>query len=623
MKFRANRPSLRAILLIGTALLLIGLQVLALYPGVTTPLERVEYSTQDLMMRIRGAQPPSGDIVIVAVDDFSFNWTKLQWPWPRTYLAQIVDQVNRGGAKVVGLDVFLFEADPNAGGDSALAASLAQSPSAVSVMQIFRSGDGVVTLQQPRAEYGAALDGVGVTTFTRDEDAVVRSVDAYQTFGGTTYPNWAFEAARLYLDRGPASVSSNGNLTFGGSAVPLQGRRLLVNFNGPAGTYPTYSAADVADGITLEQNPDAFRGKIVLIGATSVTLQDVYPTPFSAQTLTPGVEIIANAVDMLLQGRFVRAAPPWGGLLLTLLAAVAAWFITRRQRPIQVISLLSLALVLYIVVGYLVFVNAGLYLPLTAPLSMLFLGVVLPTLEQAVSQELEKRRVRGLFTRFISPEMVDQLLATQDINSLNKRTDLTVLFSDIRGFTTLSEKLPPEQVVGLLNSYLEAMTAIVHKYGGTVDKYEGDGLMAFFGEPVPYADHALRAVRAATEMLLELPGLTETWIREGRPIQRIDIGIGLNSGPVFVGLIGSAQRINYTVIGDNVNLASRLQDLTKTYHWPLLVSESTWNQVRDEFDGEWADSVIVKGKTEPVNLYRVLGPKNAPKAERIQPWKSA
>lgn len=134
---------------------------------------------------------------------------------------------------------------------------------------------------------------------------------------------------------------------------------------------------------------------------------------------------------------------------------------------------------------------------------------------------------------------------------------------------------------------------------------------------------SLRAVRAATEMLLELPDLTETWIREGRPIQRIDIGIGLNSGSAFVGLIGSAQRINYTVIGDNVNLASRLQDLTKTYRWPLLASESTWFQVRDEFDGKWANSITVKGKTEPVNLYRVLGPKIAPEAERIQPWKSA
>jgi len=134
---------------------------------------------------------------------------------------------------------------------------------------------------------------------------------------------------------------------------------------------------------------------------------------------------------------------------------------------------------------------------------------------------------------------------------------------------------------------------------------------------------SLRAVRAATEMLLELPDLTETWIREGRPIQRIDIGIGLNSGSVFVGLIGSAQRINHTIIGDNVNLASRLQDLTKTYRWPLLASESTWFQVRDEFDGKWANSITVKGKTEPVNLYRVLGPKIAPEAERIQPWKSA
>jgi adenylate cyclase len=248
---------------------------------------------------------------------------------------------------------------------------------------------------------------------------------------------------------------------------------------------------------------------------------------------------------------------------------------------------------------------------------MLFLGVILPTIEQAVSQELEKRRVRNLFTRFIAPEMVDQLIATRDINSLNKRAFLTILFSDIRGFTTLSEKLTPEEVVAILNPYLEAMTGVIHRHGGTVDKYEGDAIIAFFGEPVSYPDHAARAVRAALDMRLALDNLKARWQREGTPRPNLEMGIGIHSGEAFVGLLGSAQRVNYTVIGDAVNLASRLQDLTKTYQWPILLSERAQRQVQEEFETEFVDSPVVKGKTEAVNIYKLLGRVGG---ERIKSW---
>jgi adenylate cyclase len=616
-----RKVSLPFSILVGTLLLLLGLQIAGLYPGVTTPIERTEYSARDVLTRIRGVRPTSGDIVIVAIDDFSFNWTGYQWPWPRTYLAQIVDEINRGGAKVVGVDIFLFEPDPDPEGDPAFASALGDAPSAVSVMQIFTdSTQNVSTIRRPLTPYRDVLDGIGITSFSLDEDAIIRSVRAYDNYSGETYLHWAFELGRHFLDLEPVSLSSTG-LSFNGSPVPLQGGQMLVNFAGPAGTYPTYSAASVALGDVLAQNPDAFRDKIVLIGATTVTLQDLYPTPFSAQQPMPGVEVVGNAVDTLITGQYLRESPPWLALLLTLIAAVVAAFITRSERPSQIITLLIAAMLAYALICFFAFTQVGWLLPVSGPEAMLFLGVVLPSLEQGISQELEKRRVRNLFNRFISPEMVGQLIATQDINSLNKRADLTILFSDIRGFTTMAERLPPDEVVALLNSYLESMTDIVHKYGGTVDKYEGDALVAFFGEPVPYNDHAARAVRSAIEMQTELPGLTEKWIQEGRPIDRFDVGIGLNSGDVFVGLIGSAQRINYTVIGDNANLASRLQDLTKTYDWPILVSESTYGQIKDEFDGELIDTVVVKGKTATVNVYKILGAKLAG-ARRIQAWKS-
>ena len=616
-----RRLTLRVILLAGTALVLLVLQLAASLSDANSPLQNLELGARDAMMRLRGPRPPSGEVVIVAIDDLSLAWKGEQWPWPRAYLAEIVDKLNKAGASVIGLDIFLFEASSDQSGDEALGRALAESEASVAVMQIFRdpSQPGSVTLNLPRPIL-ESLDGIGITSLERDKDAITRSLQAYDYFGEQVYYNWAFELARLYIGAEPPSEASSTGLMFNGRAVPLQRGNLLVNLAGPAGTYEPepYSVAALMEGDVLEKNPDAFRGKIVLVGATTITLQDLYPTPFSSQRLTPGVEIVANAVEMILHGDYLRESPPWVGLLAILAAAMLAAVISRSQRPSLTLIFLGLAMGFYALAGYLIFVKARLYLPMVGPQVMLFLGVLLPTIEQAVSQELEKRRVRNLFTRFISPEMVDQLIATQDINSLNKRANLSILFSDIRGFTTLSEKLAPEEVVALLNPYLEAMTGVIYKHGGTVDKYEGDAIIAFFGEPVSYPDHALRAVRAAVDMRKALEELKARWEKERTPRPNLEMGIGIHSGEVFVGLLGSAQRINYTVIGDAANLASRLQDLTKTYQWPVLISESTQRQVQEEFETEFVDSVLVKGKSEPVNTYKLIGRRGS---EQVKGWK--
>ena len=241
---------------------------------------------------------------------------------------------------------------------------------------------------------------------------------------------------------------------------------------------------------------------------------------------------------------------------------------------------------------------------------MLFLGVVVPSLEQAVTQEVEKRRVRNMFSRFISPEMVNQLLDTQDISSINKRTELTILFSDIRGFTTLSEKLSPEDVVSLLNPYLEIMSAIIHKHGGTVDKYEGDAIVAFFGEPIPHKDHAVRAARAALEMREALNRLNKKWQTEGTYTDTFEMGIGLNTGEVFVGLLGSEERVNYTIIGDAANLAARLQDQTKEFGFPILISGETNESIKAQFYSEFVAKLVLKGKSEAVEIFRLMVERN-------------
>jgi adenylate cyclase len=605
--------------IIATAILLIVLEIAGYLPNVTNPFNGLELATWDTFFRLRGQRPPNNDVVIVSIDDASLNWVQQPWPWKRTQLAAIVNWLSKAGARVIGLDIFLFDPSANPADDQALATALANAKATVSVNQIYPTPEfNGETNQLPLPIFKKALSGIGITEVTRDSDAITRGVTAYKSFNGTIYYNWAFELARLYLGVDPPSNPSQVGLTFNGKFVPLNNKDLLLtNFAGPSGTYThQYSAAFVPLG---DYPPDIFRNKIVLIGSTSETLQDYYPTPFSPSVPTPGVEVVANTVATILQGNYISQAPPWTTIALIILAAIAAWFISKISRPTLAVILLAGGLVGYYLLQYEIFVQARWEFAVITPATMLFLGVIVPTLDQAVSQELEKRKVRNLFSRFISPEMVSQLIETQNIDSLNRRSELTILFSDIRGFTTISEKLKPEEVVSLLNPYLAAMTNVIHKHGGTVDKYEGDAIVAFFGEPIQYPDHARRAVLATLEMRQVLYDLNQQWKAEGRSKDGFEMGIGLNTGQVFVGLLGSEQRMNYTIIGDNANLAARLQDLTKEFGWPILISESTYQQVKDEFNAEFADSRLVKGKTEPVGIYKLLGAKDAPENELVKP----
>jgi len=586
------------------ALGFIALQVVQSLPGKTSFLQPLDLAARDTAMRLRGSLTPETPIAIVAIDDASFNYTGYHWPWSRAYLAQIVTALDKAGAKVIGLDVFLFEADPDPAGDKALAQAFADSKAAVTVMQISRSDSGE-TLKLPISPYAASFKGVGISGILYDEDAIVRSLQAYDqsAFNNTTYFNWAFAVAQAYTGaQAPKLVSSN-EIDFNGQRFPLENQRLLVDFSGPAQTFgPYYSAYRVALG---DYPADAFRDKIVLIGATSLTLQDVYPTPFSAQQRTPGVEVIANAVNELVSGQSLSTAPLWANILLIIAAAGLAWFFgrSRRMRVIVILTLATAAA--YLAAWYGLFLWGHTWFALSPIELTLVIGSVVPVSERLVRQELEKRRLRTLFSRFVAPEMVNQLVETQDISSLNKRATLTVLFSDIRNFTSLSETLPPDQLVSILNPYLAAMTDIIHHNRGTLDKYEGDGILAFFGEPIAYPEHALCAVRAACEMQAHLEKLHQTFEQSGAVKAPFEVGIGLNTGEVFVGLLGSEQRLNYTVIGDSVNLAARLQDLTKEIGGPVLVSETTWELVKDSVEGEFAGFHTLKGKHEQVKVYRI------------------
>ena len=576
------------------------------FPGQASALERLELAFNDSSFRLRGTERLFDDIVIVAIDDESLVWVDELWPWPRRRIAEIINWLDDAGARVIALDMFLFDPAPIPEDDRILVEALANANLTVSVNQIFTT-QYTITHEPPLEIYQKVLDAYGISEIERDDDAIVRAITAYKTYGGEVFYNWAFEVARLYMGVEGPSNPSLAALTFNNARVPLnQQGKMLINYSGPTKTFPSYSAAF----LTLGDYPqEVFKDKIVFIGATSETLQDLYPTPFSGTNLTAGVEIVANATATVISGNYLRVAPPWMTLVLILTAAAISWSIVKNQQPIAAIFIVIGSITAYLLLRQFVFYQTGWQFAQVAPTVMFFLGVIIPVLEQTAAQEMEKRRVRGLFGQFISPDMVTQLLETQDVSSLNKRTELTILFSDIRGFTTISEKLTPEEVVALLNPYLEEMTKVIHKHGGTVDKYEGDAIIAFFGEPLPFTDHALRAAKASIEMRDALKALTDKWIAKGLYSESFEMGVGINTGEVFVGMIGSEQRINYTIIGDAANLAARLQDQTKELGWPILISEDTFLQIQHEFDARFAESKLLKGRSEPVNIYRLIGPK--------------
>jgi adenylate cyclase len=377
--------------------------------------------------------------------------------------------------------------------------------------------------------------------------------------------------------------------------------RVYVNYHGPSYTYPHYSMADVIDRKVPSQ---AFAGKIVLIGATATGIGDLRPTPFGSQDY-PGIEIHANVIDDILnQGFLQRGARQSVCDVLMILAfgiPFGVWMALVSPRWTW-FSIAALALL--VAVDYLAFLR-GQWLNFTIPALTVIFNVVLVSLYRTLVEEKEKRRVRAAFGQYLSPEVVRRLLVNPQLVEPRK-TEITVMFSDIRGFTTISEKLDAQELALFLNEYLSDMTQIVFKHRGTLDKYIGDAVMAFWGAPIEDPEQAVMACQTALDMMARIHEMQKKWQAQGKP--RLDIGIGLNTGVASVGKMGSSLRLAYTALGDSVNLSSRLEGLNKDYGTHILVNEPTYLAAKNSaFVFRELDLIRVKGKNEPVVIFELLG----------------
>jgi adenylate cyclase len=390
--------------------------------------------------------------------------------------------------------------------------------------------------------------------------------------------------------------------------------RMLINYLGPAKTFPHYSIADI-----LKDRLDAgiFRDKIVLVGATATGIYDLRVTPFS--TVYPGVEIHATVIDNILRGNFLQQSA-WTTFLdvcSLIFFGLVIGIAIPRVKAVHGILICLFAIGFFVAANTLVFSRFNIWLNLIYPVLTMMTIYLVITVYRYVTEEREKKKIKGAFQYYLTASVINEML--KDPSKLKLGGDkkkLSVLFSDIRGFTTISEKMTPEELVHLLNEYLTAMTNVVFRHDGLLDKYMGDAIMAVFGAPLDQPDHALRACGTALGMMEELKTLQKKWASEGRPA--FNIGVGINTGDMVVGNMGSDMRFDYTVMGDSVNLGSRLEGINKEYGTNIVISQYTHEAVKDVLFCRELDSVKVKGKELPVKIYELLGKKND-----AEMWKNA
>jgi adenylate cyclase len=571
--------ALRVRMLVGVALLAAAVACALVLTGV---LREAELTTVDARFGVRGERPP-GDLVVVGVDDVTFDTFEERWPFSRNRFAAVLENVSADEPRVIVYDVQFTEQSDDVRADNRLIeASRAAGNVVFATTEVGDRGEANVFGGSEALRYARATAGNG--GLPEDRGGVFRRVTE-QIDGLDTLAVAAVE--RL------------------GRPVPterLGGDGAWIDYLGPPGHVPHEHFSDVALG---EVEPGRFRDKIVVIGATAPALQDIHPVSWPEGEMD-GPEIHANAIATLVAGVPLRPVGRGVDVALAVLLALVAPLLGLALRPWTGLVVALVAGLLYAVAAQLLF-DSGWIVAVVAPLTGLALGFVGTLLVHWLSATFERARTRDVFARFVPDAVVDQVLtrATEegDPRLGGERMDATVLFSDLRGFTTFAEAREPEQVIEVLNRYLTAMSDAILDHGGTLVAYMGDGIMAVFGAPVEADDHADRALAAAREMLARLERFN-AWIRERGLGDGFKMGIGLHSGPVMSGNVGSARRLEYAAIGDTTNTAARLEGMTKGTPYQLFVGEATRDRLRGARDGlEFVSELEVRGREHAIRVW--------------------
>jgi adenylate cyclase len=592
-----------------------------------------------------------------------------RWPWPRVVHSSVIDFLARAGARVIAYDVQFGERDRRTGfpygdatwsgaeSDAALVEAVRASGRVITIADVTYEGvaeggdvppdealeatgydpgagfEARPAARPPFADLAAASLAVGHSGFVLDADGPVRWTLPFVRVGGQALPALGIATALAAAGIRRGEVGLDGDrLLMGRVAMPLVARpvpsfgaappglagRALVNYRGPAvlddgvsrpyASYAfydvLYSEEQVLAGEAPDLDPARFRDKVVFVGVTASGLADTFPTPFGDTGRMPGIQVHASVTDSVLSGRFIR--PAGAGARVATVVAVALLVGLAGALLSVPWAVVAAAAVTVVFLGAAVqlFAN-GVWLSMVEPVLAIGLSLFGGVSYQYFVEGREKRRVKALFGRFVSPDVYGRLLDDPALARLGgSRREMTVLFSDIRGFTTATEVAEPEALVTQLNEHFSRMVQVLFKHRGTVDKFVGDMVMALFGAPLDDPDHADHAVAAALDMAAALGDLNRHWTAAGRP--PFDIGIGINSGEMIAGNIGSERIMSYTVIGDAVNLGARLESLNKEYGTRIIISEATRTRLKGRYDLRPLGEVVVKGKTQAVGIFEVV-----------------
>lgn len=621
---------------------------LALYWVNPRFLERMDATARDWVFQVRTTPAPSSAVAVVEIDEKALKAFG-RWPWPRTLQARLIRELDRMGAAAIAIDM-VYPTPERPDSDAALARALAGARALVVGGYFFRMHQAVppdpealalhrdsrirILRRRPGARLDhvtafphvelsiplilRATDALGFYNALEDADGIVRHAPLILRHGRELYPALSLAALAAALDSppvvtvGPLGVES---IQLAGVDIPVdEVGELALNFYEPNEDVEVFSAAEVLEG---RLPAGTLRGRLVFLGVAELGVADVVPTPLSPAY--PGIRVHATVASNILSGHFLR-----GGdhvvlptvlmivglpLLLVVLLGLAP---NARWMLVSALGVLAAAYALF----HVLVARYGLLVSVMHPILALGIGFVAFQVYYVLTAQRTTHFLRRAFSSYVSPVLVDQLIEEpQALRLGGQRRTVTILFSDIRGFTTLSEEMDPEDLVELLNVYLDAMTRAILAHKGTLDKYIGDAIMAFFNAPVTIADHAGQAAEAALEMRERLEWLNvEFDARYGR---RLDIGIGLHTGEAVVGNIGGRQRFDYTVIGDAVNLAARLESATRQYGAHILISQATRAGLDGRFVCRRIDRIRVKGKRRSVEIHELLARRGDTRAEEL------
>jgi adenylate cyclase len=621
--------------------------VLAGLLGLLDFTHRIELQTYDLRVAAT-ARPsaPAGDIVLIAIDNESLRRMEPlvgRWPWPRLVHATAIDYLASAGAKVIGYDVMFAErdirkfmvGDTEWTGEESDAALVDATKKAGNVVHVAEASsaeliDPTRALKEnldapafavrlppaacaeprprvtpPFTALAEAARGIGHSLLIIDPNGAVRRVSPVVKAGQRTIPSFSL-ATTIAAGATPALSARIDERGQCAAMIPwrgpAEGSNGQLTFNSYAFYDVFYSQQQILEGQKPGIDPSLFRDRIVIIGVTAEGLNEAFTTPFPQGELN-GPEVHANLVDAFLRHRSIERAPGWATAALVIgaviVVAVAGSFLNAwLTAAVAVVFAALLAWQSIALFG------RGLWIPVTLPGLALVFAYVGDLAWKYVVEGREKRQVKKLFSRYVSKDVYDQLVANPSLAALGgARRHMTVLFSDIRGFTTMSEKGTPEDVVRQLNQLFTRMVAVVFEHRGTVDKFVGDMIMALYGAPLDDEEHAEHAVQTALAMIRTLTELNQEWARDGKP--QLDIGIGINTGDMIAGNVGSEAIMSYTVIGDAVNLGARLESLNKDYGTRIIISEATRQRLKGRYDIHPLGDVIVKGKSQPVAIFEV------------------